>query len=339
MSEIIRDLEGATAFEYSAKMEALARAMLDSDQDVVFFLGAGASLSPTGPSLPSGTALAKELAEKSHLDWHKDLPLSTAAFYYESLHDRSTLNDYLRARLLRPDISPSPTLKTLMELITLLEKNGTQSLIVTTNYDQKCEEEYQRKLQRPAHVIVYRGATDPNLREVNLHTNLGERFQNDPENWIHDRRRSLTCIYKMHGCISEAVAETRHLVVTEEDYINFLTNAPHQDQRKRILRHVRGQITNGTVLFVGYSLSDWNFRVIYKATAEANPQRPKAYAVQYFSPVAGTPGHVDRFKWNKLVTFWERKNVNILNVDATLFMNDLLAAVKQRAEIPSAAKA
>src|SRR6185503_15890071 len=119
----------------------------------------------------------------------------------------------------------------------------------------------------------------------------------------------------------------QNLVITEEDYINFLTNSMSNDPSKRLLHYVRGKVALSTVLFVGYSLSDWNFRVILKATAEY--KRNRSIAVQLNEAGNG----LERQRQNAVVRFWEKKNIDIVNVDAAQFVSDLFAQVTGPQEV------
>ena len=129
----------------------------------------------------------------------------------------------------------------------------------------------------------------------------------------------------MHGCITDA--EDHHLVVTDEDYINFISNARSDSDIKRLPWHVEALLGSSTVLFVGYSLEDWNFRVFFKATGEKNDR--KKYAIQYLPPLP-TESSIERAKRKAIINFWDRKGVDILNVKADIFMKDLLETMKTR---------
>jgi len=285
----------------------------------LIFLGAGAAVDHEAPDLPTGAELSQELAAKCKLDWHKYVPLSTMAFYYEFFFTRDLLNDYLFERVGNPAIKPSRTIRKLVEIAEVLEHQGKQVFIVTTNYDLQFERAYRDRLGRDPKVIIYRGAEDPNDKEAKLHQGLDD----DPEFWRPTE--PTTYLYKLHGCISSR--EGHGLVVTEEDYINFLANAQHDDPNKRLATEVRGRIGRSTVLFVGYSLADWNFRVIFKATAERSPADQKeSYAVQYFKP-PDDPLEREREeqRWDAAQAFWARKKVTVLNRDAFEFMSYLRA--------------
>src|SRR5262249_22471569 len=148
-------------------------------------------------------------------------------------------------------IPPSSTIETLVEIIGLLEENGKRNFVITTNYDNQFENAYWAKTRRELEVVIYRGGSDPNNLGAHLHIGLD---QLGPKYW----RPSRTCLYKMHGSISHP--EDHGLVITEEDYVNFLANAAlSQDENKRLLNYALGQITFSTILFIGYGLEDWNF--------------------------------------------------------------------------------
>jgi hypothetical protein len=307
---------GGLPLKYRALLETLAD-KLEKGRCLIF-LGAGASVDLAAPAdLPTGQELAKELAAKCHLEWHRYVPLSTTAFYYEFFYTREGLNDLLQARIGNPAIAPSRTIRKLVEIVELLEQRGKQVFIVTTNYDQHFERAYRERLQRDPQVIVYRGAEDPNNNEAQLHLGMDE----SPEFWRP--QEPTTYLYKMHGSISNPGGQG--LVVTEEDYINFLANAQSYDPQKSLAAEVRGRIGRSTVLFVGYSLADWNFRVIFKATAERNrSDQRESVAVWSFAPPEDPLEHErEQDRWQAAVEFWGRKKVRVVDRDAFEFMSHL----------------
>lgn len=313
-----RDERGNPTRRYGGALEDLAETLADGK--VLFFLGAGAAIDPRQRDLPSGTELAKLMAEKSGLQWHEAIPLSTIAFYYESFFKRRGLNRLLREKIDDPNVKPSRTIELLVDIIQQLEKREKQVLVVTTNYDRQFEVAYKAQLQREPGVIIYNGGVDANAMNVDLHAGLGDIPANE---WIPKEHR--TYLYKMHGCISnpgddKAQAGGRNLVITEEDYVNFLTNSMSADPRKRLLQHVLSQIAESTILFVGYSLSDWNFRVVFKASAER--YRIDRFAVQLFDHKSASSEEEDR--WQSIVDFWSEKDVDIINTEADAFLEDLL---------------
>ena len=118
----------------------------------------------------------------------------------------------------------------------------------------------------------------------------------------------------MHGCISQP--ERQGLVITEEDYINFLANAlGEHNGDKTILNYVKGEFAMSTILFIGYSLSDWNFRAIFKATVESRLDRKdnRSYAVQFRDPTK-RESELEQARWDSVIDFWNEKKVDIISV-------------------------
>lgn len=309
--------DDAGSLRQRAAIETLAGALTDSTDGGLLFLGAGASLQRKGPTLPSGSELGKALAKKCELEWHEYVPLSTTAFYYESFFARPGLERFLREQIDKPEIAPSDAVEGIVDLAGILEERRRSVFIITTNYDQSLERAYKKRFGRDMKVIVYRGRTDPNEKDVNLHTGL-DSHPDRPEHWRPTG--PVTYLYKMHGCISDPST----LVITEEDYINFLSNALSSDPLKRLLHEARGQIGMRTVLFVGYSLMDWNFRVIFKATAEKNTSKD-SYAVQFFQPKR----KIDEERWDTTREFWSNKKVKIINSDATQFLHAVVEEIRK----------
>jgi hypothetical protein len=289
----------------------------------VFFLGAGASIDKAQAfDLPSGAELSKTMADECGLEWHKTIPLSTIAFYYEFLRGRDRLTRMLEKKIGDPAIQPSTTIRRLIDIAEILEKLEQRTVFITTNYDRHFERAYEAKLGRAPEVLIYQGARDPNERNVRLNRDLNGELRASPTVWLP---RRPTTLYKMHGCISQP--HEQGLVITEEDYINFLTNAlGQQDDFKRIPTAIMGRIAEGTIIFIGYSLDDWNFRCVYKATVEAHSRPGKSFAVQYWDLT--NENDTQFTKRNALAEFWGRKYVDILNVEADEFMNDLALALQ-----------
>lgn len=306
-------------FELRTPMETLVSALLKGE--CLLFLGAGAGVDLTQEDLPTGSELSQKLAEACELEWHRHIPLSTTAFYYESFFSRFSLNEFLKKHIDREDLKPSAAINAAVELVTLLEQRGQQVFVVTTNYDRMFERAYEARVGRKPHVIIYRGAEDPN-KSVRLYEGIGALT---PDIWRPMAKG--TYLYKMHGCISDLDGTAPGVVITEEDYVNFLGNTMHYDPKKGLLTEARGKFALSMILFVGYSLSDWNFRVIFKATAESVRQRP-SYALQYLhvDPDEKTRQREQR-RWNASERFWRDKGINVLNCDASEFLNHLVAQV------------
>ena len=123
-------------------------------------------------------------------------------------------------------------------------------------------------------------------------------------------------LHKMHGTIEEP--ET--IIVTQSDYIRYLTTLNDRDRgmpeyfRRQVLPQV-------TLLFLGYSLEDWNFRVIWEGLVSSSaPQTmQRSYAL------TKNPDHFQ-------ITYWAPRNIVVLDQDITEFAERL--ALKFNLDVP-----
>jgi SIR2-like protein len=325
-------IRGSTE-RYRAILRNLATDLLEGK--CLLFLGAGACIDPGQPDLPTASELSADMAGKCELEWHDYIPLSTIAFYYESFHTRAGLNKFLANRIGNPKIKPSQTIRLLVEAIEILEKLERTTLAITTNYDRQFEVAYEERLRRRPEVVIYKGAWNPNDKEKILNCTPDGELKGYAQFWLPKQR---TVLYKMHGCISQP--ERQGLVITEEDYINFLANAlGEHNADKTILNYVRGEFAMSTILFVGYSLSDWNFRAIFKATVESRLDKKdnRSYAVQFRDPNK-QESELEQARWDSVTDFWNEKKVDIISVTAWQFTRDLLDLLRlQVAELEAPA--
>jgi hypothetical protein len=98
--------------------------------------------------------------------------------------------------------------------------------------------------------------------------------------------------------------------LTEEDYIRFLTVIGQPGAG--VPNYVSSKLVYSRLLFLGYSLEDWDFRTLYKCLVEALPhdQRRTAFAIQWHPP---------KF-W---VNYWQKKQVIIYDYDVYRFADEL----------------
>ncbi|HEV8482775.1 MAG TPA: SIR2 family protein [Blastocatellia bacterium] len=66
-------------------------------------------------------------------------------------------------------------------------------------------------------------------------------------------------VFHMHGHISEPES----IVLTEDDYLDFLINMSEDPQL--LPPPIREALTKTSLLFLGYRLADWNFRVVFRS--------------------------------------------------------------------------
>ncbi len=109
---------------------------------------------------------------------------------------------------------------------------------------------------------------------------LPSLFEQDP-NYVPAPEAPM--VYHLFG----SDEEVNSLVLTEDDYLDFLVRV--SAEMDRIPNYIRGALANSTLMFVGYSLYDWEFRVIMRGLVATLDQRRrfKHVAVQLEFDEAG----------------------------------------------------
>ncbi len=83
---------------------------------------------------------------------------------------------------------------------------------------------------------------------------LGNAVEKEPDAPTVDH----PVVYHLHG----RLGERKSLVLTEDDYLNFLINVSRDE--KRLPSFVRAAFKSKRMLFIGYSLEDVNFKVLLR---------------------------------------------------------------------------
>jgi hypothetical protein len=117
-------------------------------------------------------------------------------------------------------------------------------------------------------------------------------------------------LLKIHGALDRALATNDSFVITEDHYIDFLTRT---DLSNLVPVMLAAQLRASHFLFLGYSLRDWNLRVILQRIWEEQRLGYNSWAVQQRSDA------LDR-------RFWSRRNVEILEMG----LADFVAALDRR---------
>jgi len=269
---------------------------------VVPFVGAGASIvgrpegsqwSDTAEFLPRGAELSSLLARKAAFasvseDPQDQSDLLKVSAYYEQASGRDALRDELHAVLGRP-YRPGA-------LHTLLASIEGLRLIVTTNYDTLLESAF-RAAKRPFDLVIYPKDSDQTGSGILYWASGSDSPSTLSPDELQVDLAQTTVIFKMHGTIDDRSApqpKYDNFVITEDDYIDFLARMTSGTAvPKAFLRHFRGR----SFLFLGYSLGDWNMRVVLRNLGrefEAQSQRggaSKHWAIQ------DHPSAVEQWLW------------------------------------------
>jgi hypothetical protein len=210
---------------------------------------------------------------------------------------RSRLLELIAQSLPDESKQPSPLLRTLARL--------PFRLIVTTNYDRLLERALYEETNVEPVVIAQptRGFDAKQQRE--WRRRLAGLVPDNPSPRGKDEP---VIVYKIHGTFGDDDVD---LVISEEDYIEFLSVAGPESERS-MPRLIRQLIVDSNLLFLGYALEDWNFRALYKGLVEQLPphKQRSSFAIQWKPSTF----------WAE---FWAKKNVRIYDVDLYEFGDEL----------------
>jgi hypothetical protein len=178
---------------------------------------------------------------------------------YEELHG-----------LFNTDYPPTPIHRVFAELPKLLHGKGYphrpipgyELLIVTTNYDDLMERAFH-EADQPFDLLSYEAEGPARGKFWHLPYRGKPRLVEKPN---EDSKVSLDkrpVIVKIHGAVDRATSELEKgrdsFVITEDQYIDYLTRT---DISTLLPVRVAAELKRSHFLFLGYSLRDWNVRVI-----------------------------------------------------------------------------
>jgi hypothetical protein len=105
-------------------------------------------------------------------------------------------------------------------------------------------------------------------------------------------------------------------VITEDDYINYLTRS---DIQLALPADVRTRIKESHLLFLGYSMRDWNLRVLLQRLADGTKSKKKkkfqSWAVQRM------PKDPDDLKIE--LTLWGERDMDLIFVELDEYVKGL----------------
>ena len=212
------------------------------------FLGAGASAgySVNGsavPGIPLGGMLGEKIAAACGYSNGTTYDLARVAeyFVFRKSGRRDELENFIKTEI-RGVTQPRP-------IHTALARLPQVNYVITSNYDELLETELNR----------YGRDLTKHFYDLQNPTTAHFRCSLRP-------KPASVVLHKMHG----AVEQPKSMIITQSDYIRYLTNLNDPDRgmpecfRKFI-------IPEFNLLFLGYSLEDWDFRVIWEGVLAAPP--------------------------------------------------------------------
>jgi hypothetical protein len=152
-------------------------------------------------------------------------------------------------------------------------------LIVTTAYDHGLE----RALARAGEafdIVSYIAEGEERGRFVHRPPDGRPRVIDKPNKYlgISDQR---TTILKVHGAVDRVNSEMDSFVITEDDFLDYLVGA---DISLMVPVTIAARLRRSHFLFLGYSLRDWNMRVILRRIWGEQRLNYKSWAVYPLMP-------------------------------------------------------
>jgi hypothetical protein len=293
--------------------------------EVIPFLGAGANMCDrpdetpweSGRFLPSGAELAQTLAERSRYPARDSFDLLRVSQYVDAVLGEKQLYRYLRA-IFAVDYPPNSLHSFLAAMPALLRERGSpQPLVITTNYDDLLERAFDERGE--AYDLVWYEAKRGGLASRFVHRAPGaEPVAIDrPNKYTRLSLAERAVILKLHGAVDRADPKGDSYVITEDHYIDYLSQG---DIGGQIPMTLRERMADSHFLFLGYSMRDWNLRVILNRIWGAQELDLKSWAIQR-EPEDPTVRKIEETLWS------DRGDVDLLYIPLRDYVARLSAEV------------
>jgi hypothetical protein len=305
--------------------QTIVKALLDGR--VVPLLGAGVNLYGRPPEtvwqrgayLPSGTELAAYLARSFNYPLPDTDNLARVSQYISVINGMGPLYEELR-KLFNADYPPTPLHRLLARLPSMFRSRGTASyqLIVTTNYDDALEQAF-RDADEPFDLVTY--IAEGWNRGKFLHFSPDRKAPvviERPNKYAGLSLERRTVIAKIHGAVDRMGSDRDSFVITEDHYIDYLTRT---DISNLIPVTLAQKLKRSHFLFLGYSMRDWNLRVILHRIWGEQQLSYNSWAVHR------APEAIDQ-------EFWRKRGVDTVHVD----LQEYVEALSKRLDEVSASE-
>ena len=307
-----------------AQLVTVAQAMRDGR--VIPFLGAGANRCGRSDDenwrfgeaahLPDGRELADDLAQYFGFPANQARDLVRVSQYASVMKGSGPLYQRLHD-VFDVDFAPSPLHTLLARLPAVWREQGSDpppyQLIVTTNYDDALERAFTA-VDEPFDLLSYVAKGPDAGKFLHVPPN-GQPRMVKKSNKYPLNLAEWTIILKIHGAVNRVDRNEDSYVIAEDDYIDFLSKHSIANVIPVMLND---HMQNSHFLFLGYSMRDWNLRVILRRIWGEQRLDYRSWAIQR---------HPDPLE----LEFWPKRNVDIYDVDLAEYVRLLEDAV---AELP-----
>ncbi|MGR9044612.1 MAG: SIR2 family NAD-dependent protein deacylase, partial [Gammaproteobacteria bacterium] len=207
------------------------------------FLGAGACFG----TLPLGSDIAREWANKLHYPLKDSSDLARVAQFLAVTKDPMYPKEEILKRIKSiapPDFNaPDDPHGILAEL--------PLPIYITTNYDDFMVQALKSRNKTPRQELCHwNEIVRRKFRSYSGNFKSSDEFSVNSENPV---------VFHLHG--HTGLAES--LVLTEDDYLDFLVSISKDEDL--IPPRIQEAMASTTLLFLGYKLADWDFRVLFRS--------------------------------------------------------------------------
>ena len=197
---------------------------------------------------------------------------------------------------------------------------GGGPLIVTSTYDTALEQAF-REAGTPYDLLFYRESEEgsrfwywPSPQLDAPKPILMDGRSNDAE--VGERPLLL----KVHAMTKSKDCMTDRYVITEDNYIDYMANAPIQTF---LPTFIMNKLRYSNILFLGYRLRDWRLRVIFRRVwGDGKPGQGESWVVR------SKADEVDD-------EFWTKRNVSTIPVDFKVFVDEVRSRIR---DLPAAGR-
>lgn len=260
------------------------------NKDCTPFLGAGAS----AHILPLGRTIAEDWATEFHYPFSDSGNLPRVAQYVTFTEPGGQTK--LRYRLQYQFAADSPKFDPATDLHRAIAELGLP-VFITTNYDS---------FMTKALIAAKRPPLTETCQWHNARNLSPKQDEGIGSDFVPTPRKPV--VFHLHGDLVDLPS----MVLTEDDYLNFLINT---SQFKVIPSYIEAAFgPQKTFLFMGYSLEDLSFKVLFRRFAQQITQSPgdRHVAVQLHDPKGFSPAQKAKqrlyleevFKSEKVRVYW-----------------------------------
>jgi len=300
----LQELHGAILRQEAGLVQRGAEPDQDHFEQVVAPLLTGRVVPVLGTDVAE---LAVELGRRfGYPDEERTLP--RVAQYVAVMKGSGPLYDELH-ELLAEVIEPTRVHRFFASLPPLLRERGApHQLIVTTSYDTALERAFAEAGEE-FDVVSYLASGRNRGRFCHITPNGEGTVIELPNTYASELSLDArTVILKLHGQVERGdQREWESFVVTEDDYIGYLA---HAELASAVPVVLAAKLRRSHFLFLGYTMADWNLRVVLHRLWGEQPPAYRSWAVQQ------EPKPLER-------EFWRRRDVDVVEVDLEKYVTAL----------------